>query len=93
MFDANHHMSLLIQGVQWLREWGLDSLMMKPMAPHKLVVRDWETGRVLKQTDLGDREVAWGNVYHRRDMHKGLLHAATSEEGKGIPCKLVTDHT
>jgi len=66
--------------------------MMKPVVPQKLVMRDWETGGVLKQCDL---EEARGNVYNvlRKDLHKGLIRAATSEEGKGIPCKLVTDHT
>ena len=92
MFGAEHHASLLIQGAQWLREWEVDILTMKPVALQKLVMRDWETGRVLEQQDL-DHEVTWGNAYHRQDMHKGLLHAATSKEGKGIPCKLVIDHT
>lgn len=95
MFDAEHHVSLLFQGSQWFREWGIDILMMKPVVPQKLVMRDWETGGVLKQCDLDNHEEARGNVYNmlRKDMHKGLIHAATSEEGKGIPCKLVTDHT
>ena len=92
MLDAEHSVSHLIQGTQWLREWGVDILMMKPLAIQKFVVHDWETGHVLKQQHLNEYGEPWGNVCHRRDMHKGLLHAATSEEGKGIPCELVIDH-
>ncbi|KAF9641810.1 hypothetical protein BDM02DRAFT_3273686 [Thelephora ganbajun] len=31
-------------------------------------------------------------MFYRKDMHLGLLHAATSEEGKGVPCKVIIDH-
>lgn len=68
---------------------------MKPIIPQKYVGRDWETGRVLKQHEMGDYEATWGNahyIFYRKDLHKGLLHAATSEEGKGIPCKFVVNH-
>lgn len=85
----------LIQGSQWLREWEVNVPMMKPVILQKFVARDWETGHVLKQHDLGDYEATWGSMhymFHRQDLHKGLLHAATSEEGKGIPCKFVVDH-
>ena len=95
MFDAEHHVSLPIQGTQWLREWGVDVSMMKPVVLQKFVVRDWETGRILNQYDQDGYEATWGNVcniFHRQDMHKGLLYAATSEEGNGIPCRVVVDH-
>ena len=95
MFDAEHHAFFVVQGTQWLREWGVNIPMMRPVILQKLVMRDWETGHVLNQYDLDDYEATWGNAYnmfHRQDMHKGLLHAATSEEGKGIPCKLAIDH-
>ena len=69
--------------------------MMKPVVLQKLVMRDWKTGHVLNEYDLNDYEATWGNVYnmfHCQDMHNRLLHAATAEEGKGIPCKVVIDH-
>ena len=91
MFDTEHHVSLIIQGTQWLQEWGIDLPMMKPVALQKFIMRDWETGRVLKQYDLDDHQAP--SIYHRKDMHRGLLRAVISEEGKGIPCKLVIDHT
>ena len=31
-------------------------------------------------------------MFHRQDMHKMLLEAATSPEGKGTPCEVVVDH-
>ena len=95
MLGTKRHLTFLIQGTQWLREWEVDIPTMKPVVLQKLVMRDWETGSVLNQYNLDNYETTWGNVYnmfHRQDMHKGLLHAATSEEGKGIPCKVVVDH-
>jgi len=44
---------------------------------------------------MDDYEATWGSthyVFYRRDLHKGLLLAATSEEGKGTPCKFIVDH-
>lgn len=92
--QSDHHVSP-IQATQWLREWGVDIPMMKPMVLQKLVMRDWETGRVLNQYDLDNYEDTRNNVYniHRQDIHRSLLYTATSEEGKGIPCKVVIGYT
>ena len=86
----------LVLGTQWLREWEVDTLVMKPIVLQKYIQRDWETGCVSVQHGLDDYEAVWGNVhylFHRQDMHKCLLNTATSGRGKGIPCKLVIDHT
>jgi hypothetical protein len=32
------------------------------------------------------------NMFHRQDMHKMLLEAATSAKGEGTPCKVIIDH-
>jgi hypothetical protein len=69
--------------------------MMKPFIAQKYVIRDWETGHILKQFELDDYEATWGSmhyIFHRKDLHKGLLHAATSEEGKGTPCKFFINY-
>lgn len=61
----------------------------------KLVMRDWDTGRILNQYNLDNYEQEWGNVYnmfHRQDMHATLLKTATSAEGKGTPATVVIDH-
>lgn len=61
----------------------------------KLVMRDWETGKILNQYNLENYEREWGNVYnmfHRQDMHATLLKAATSSEGQGVPCSVKIDH-
>src|SRR4051812_26731434 len=58
-------------------------------------MRDWDTGRVLNNYNLGHYERQWGNVYnmfHRQDMHAVLLDAATSPTGKGAPCNVYIDH-
>jgi hypothetical protein len=68
---------------------------MKPVIMKRFVIRDWETGRTLREYDAGDYETTWGNVhyqFYRQDLHKGLLHTATSEKGKGVPCRVITDH-
>ena len=91
----DRHASVLIQGTQWLREWEANIPMMKPINLQKLVMRDWETGHILNQYDQGDYEATWGHpslMFYRQDMHRGLFHTATSEEGKGVPCKVVVDH-
>ncbi|KAF9788257.1 salicylate hydroxylase [Thelephora terrestris] len=94
--EVSSFLACAANGSQWLREWEVNISMMKPVIHQKFVGRDWETGQILKQFDLGDYEAAWGSVhymFHRKDLHKGLLHAATSEEGKGTPCKFVVNHT
>jgi salicylate hydroxylase len=58
-------------------------------------MRDWNTGKVLNNYNLDYYEQEWGNVYnmfHRQDMHAGLLEAATSKEGKGEPAQIHIDH-
>ena len=83
------------QGAQWLREWEVDIPAMKPTIVQGIVARDWETGAVLHNWDLSDYETTWGHAhyaFHRKDLHKGLLHTATSETGKGTPCKVAIDH-
>ncbi|KIY64241.1 FAD/NAD(P)-binding domain-containing protein [Cylindrobasidium torrendii FP15055 ss-10] len=87
--------SCAANGTQWLREWEVDIPSMKPVVLMKLVMHDWETGEILNQYDLENYEEQWGNVYnmfHRQDMHAGLLRAATSPDGLGTPATVVVDH-
>ncbi len=61
----------------------------------KLVMRDWDTGKILNQYNLDNYEQEWGNVYnmfHRQDMHATLLKTAIAEEGEGTPCAVNIDH-
>ncbi|KAF9652566.1 salicylate hydroxylase [Thelephora ganbajun] len=93
--EVGASLSAAANGIQWLREWGIDISIMKPVALDKFVMREWETGRPLIEADLSDYEATWGHpsvMFYRKDMHQGLLHTAISEEGKGVPCKIVTDH-
>jgi salicylate hydroxylase len=95
MPDTDKVTYLLVQGSQWLREWEVPVSMAKPFLLQQYVRRDWETGRVTHQHDLGDYEATWGSdhyMVHRQDIHGCLLHTATSKEGKGTPCKLIVDH-
>ncbi|KAJ7229020.1 salicylate hydroxylase, partial [Mycena pura] len=80
---------------KWLREWQVDIPDMKPVILMNLVMREWETGKVLNNYTLDKYEQEWGNVYnmfHRQDMHATLLKTATSTEGKGTPCRAFIDH-
>ncbi|KAJ3922680.1 salicylate hydroxylase [Lentinula edodes] len=93
--EVGASISCAANGTQWLREWEVDIPDMKPVILMKLVMRDWETGRILNQYNLDRYEEEWGNVYnmlHRQDMHATLLKTATSPEGKGTPCIVKIDH-
>ncbi|KAJ4492807.1 salicylate hydroxylase [Lentinula edodes] len=93
--EVGASISCAANGTQWLREWEVDIPDMKPVILMKLVMRDWETGRILNQYNLDKYEEEWGNVYnmlHRQDMHATLLKTATSPEGKGTPCIVKIDH-
>lgn len=93
--EVGASISCAANGTQWLREWDVDIADMKPVILMKLVMRDWDTGRILNQYNLDNYEQEWGNVYnmfHRQDMHATLLKTATSPEGKGTPATVVIDH-
>ncbi|KAJ3992256.1 salicylate hydroxylase [Lentinula boryana] len=93
--EVGASISCAANGTQWLREWDVDIPDMKPVILMKLVMRDWETGKILNQYNLDHYEQEWGNVYnmlHRQDMHATLLKAATSTEDKGTPCSVKIDH-
>ncbi|KAF9788258.1 salicylate hydroxylase [Thelephora terrestris] len=94
--EVSSFLACAANGSKWLREWEVDISMMKPFIAQKYVIRDWETGHILKQFELDDYEATWGSmhyIFHRKDLHKGLLHAATSEEGKGTPCKFFINYS
>ncbi|KAH8828321.1 salicylate hydroxylase [Flagelloscypha sp. PMI_526] len=89
--EVGASISCAANGTQWLREWNVDIPDMKPV----ILMREWETGRVLNTYDLKNYESEWGNVYnmfHRQDMHATLLQTATSEQGQGSACTVVVDH-
>ncbi|KAF8911886.1 salicylate hydroxylase [Mucidula mucida] len=93
--EVGASISCAANGTQWLREWNVDIPDMKPVILMKLVMRDWETGKILNQYNLDGYEEQWGNVYnmfHRQDMHATLLKTATSPEGEGTPCTVCVDH-
>ncbi|KAF7330790.1 Salicylate hydroxylase [Mycena venus] len=93
--EVGASISCAANGTQWLREWEVDIPDMKPVILMNLVMREWETGKVLNDYKLDKYEEEWGNVYnmfHRQDMHKTLLETATATEGKGTPCRVFVDH-
>ncbi|KAF9268247.1 salicylate hydroxylase [Marasmius fiardii PR-910] len=93
--EVGASISCAANGTQFLREWGVDIPDMKPVILMKLVMRDWESGKILNQYNLDNYEQEWGNVYnmfHRQDMHAMLLKTATSPDGPGAPCTVVVDH-
>ncbi|KAK0467871.1 salicylate hydroxylase [Desarmillaria tabescens] len=93
--EVGASISCAANGTQWLREWDVDIVDMKPVILMKLVMRDWDTGKILNQYNLDNYEEQWGNVYnmfHRQDMHATLFKTATSGEGKGTPATVVIDH-
>ncbi|ORY35309.1 hypothetical protein BCR39DRAFT_461226 [Naematelia encephala] len=93
--EVGASISCAANGTQWLHEWGVDVESGRPVILMKLVMREWETSKILNQYDLSGYEAEWGNVYnmfHRQDMHKMLLDSCTSEQGMGEPVEVVVDH-
>ncbi|KAF7354941.1 Salicylate hydroxylase [Mycena sanguinolenta] len=93
--EVGASISCAANGTQWLREWEVDIPDMKPVVLMNLVMREWETGKVLNDYKLDKYEEEWGNVYnmfHRQDMHLTLFKTATATEGKGTPCKVFINH-
>ncbi|KAJ7265854.1 salicylate hydroxylase [Mycena haematopus] len=93
--EVGASISCAANGTQWLREWEVDIPDMKPVILMNLVMREWETGKVLNDYKLEKYEEEWGNVYnmfHRQDMHLTLFKTATMTEGKGRPCNVFIDH-
>lgn len=93
--EVGASISCAANGGQWLKEWGVDIKRGKPVNLMKLVMRDWDTGKILNQYNLDHYESDWGIPYymfHRVDMHEMLLECATSPEGEGEPATVVVDH-
>jgi salicylate hydroxylase len=93
--EVGASISCAANGGQWLKEWGVDVAKGKPVNLMKLVMRDWDTGKILNQYNLDAYEKEWGVPYymfHRQDMHAMLLDVATSVEGEGEPATVVVDH-
>ena len=68
---------------------------MEPVVLKSLCMHDYETGEPINDYDLRDYKEKWGHEYymfHRQDMHRGMLKAATGEDGEGIPAKLFVNH-
>lgn len=87
--------SCAANGTKFLYEWKVDVPAGKPVVLMKLTMRDWEQGKVLNEYDLSGYQEEWGyeyNMFYRTDMHRILLEAAKSEQGKGTPCQVIVDH-
>ncbi|RFU31576.1 hypothetical protein B7463_g4762, partial [Scytalidium lignicola] len=93
--EVGASLSVASNGSRWLEKWDLDILAVKPVRLRKLIMHDWETGGIKNEYGLGDYKAKFGSDYynfHRIDMHKVLLQTVQQQEGKGTPCKLVTNH-
>lgn len=93
--EVGASLSCASNGGRWLREWDIDPLKAKPVILKNLIRHDWKTGEITGKYELGDYQEKFGYPYynfHRIDIHRLLKEAATSEEGKGVPCKLILNH-
>ncbi|ESK95171.1 salicylate [Moniliophthora roreri MCA 2997] len=82
-------------GTKWLYEWGCDMSVGDPVVQQKLLMRDWKTGEILANYQMENYKETWGyetNMFHRQDLHKMLLTAATSTEGEGEPVEVKVDY-
>jgi salicylate hydroxylase len=54
----------MIDGGQWLHEWGVDIPSGLPIDLQKLTMRDYKTGSVDMDYDLSGYEAKWGFPYY-----------------------------
>lgn len=93
--EVGASLSCASNGGKWLHEWEIDPLEAKPVILKDLIRHDWKTGEVEAIYSLGDYQKNFGFPYynfHRIDIHNVLKKYATSIEGKGKPCELITKH-
>jgi salicylate hydroxylase len=82
-------------GSKWLHKWGVNTDAGRPVVATKLLIHEWNTGKVLANAPLGNYREKFGYdtlMFQRCDLHRVLLDAALSQDGAGTPCKHVTDH-
>ncbi|KAK1987295.1 salicylate hydroxylase [Colletotrichum cereale] len=93
--EVGASLSVASNGSRWLQKWGLDMDGVKPVVLRNLIMREWETGKIVKQYGLGDYKAKFGSEYynfHRIDMHQALQKAVLQETGSGPPCKIIKNH-
>ncbi|KAH8679202.1 putative salicylate hydroxylase [Ilyonectria robusta] len=93
--EVGASISCAANGTKWLEEWNVNIPLGDPVLLKKLISRDWKTGEPVSVYDLHDYKERWGydyNMFHRQYMHKMLMDSAVSEEGEGIPAKLIVNH-
>ncbi|WRT70062.1 uncharacterized protein IL334_007056 [Kwoniella shivajii] len=60
--EVGASISCAANGGKWLREWGVDIDSGRPTHLMKLVMRDWDTGKILNNYSLEEYEESWGIV-------------------------------
>jgi salicylate hydroxylase len=93
--EVGASLSVASNGSRLLQEWDVDIRAAKPVILRSLIMHDWESGDVTSTYDLGDYRARFGtdyNNFHRIDIHNVLKDTATSQSGKGEPCKLEVWH-
>ncbi|GKT40257.1 FAD-dependent monooxygenase OpS4 [Colletotrichum spaethianum] len=93
--EVGASLSVASNGSRWLQKWDLDMEGVKPVVLRNLIMREWETGKIVKQYGLGDYKAKFGSEYynfHRIDMHQALQMAVQQKSGPGPSCKIVKNH-
>lgn len=93
--EVGASVSCAANGTRWLHEWNIDVSKGDPVILKRLINRDWKTGEPVSEYSLNDYEERWGyvyNMFHRQYMHAMLKDSALSEEGEGVPAKLLVNH-
>jgi hypothetical protein len=60
--EVGASLSVASNGSRFLEQWKVDIPTVKPVTLQKLIMRDWETGAVKGEYDLGDYEARFGTV-------------------------------
>ncbi|TWU75870.1 hypothetical protein ED733_005569 [Metarhizium rileyi] len=93
--EVGASLSCASNGSRFLQEWEVDIAKAKPVILKDLIRHDWQSGRVVGTYPLGDYRERFGtdyNNFHRIHLHQQLKHAATAEDGKGMPAQLKVWH-
>lgn len=85
---------IVSNGTRFLEKvWGVDLTDVQPVVVQRVVMRDWKTGKVVREAPTGDFKKRFGSDYYgcvRVDLHTQLKGVATSKEGQGTPAILKT---
>lgn len=66
--EVGASLSVASNGSRWLIKWDLDMDAVQPVILKKLIMHEWESGKVKNEYPLGDYEARFGTVSMRLEL-------------------------